>query len=397
MDSSFLTDRLDELYSDARTGFGSAEDLFRRAQEAGINASRGQVRGFVDDREETELFREKRRRTNFNKRSKLEKQMNISRKPAKRSVAQITSRVKKGEKYERKKESGRFPIASTVSNDLWELDLMDFSKEDVSINKGFKFAMMVIDSFTRELSSDLMKTKSSEEALMSFKKIVSKRGKPRALLADTESGFTSATFLNYLDSIGVELVLVKSAGTVERAIRTIRNWMEKAMHSKGRRWIDLVGKFVEKFNNTKNRVLELTPKEVVKAEEGSGKAGDDFDAIVRQQEDIEQKTEIAEKSVGREAKKFKVGDMVRIELGAGAFKKGAGQKRTAETFPVVSVGKSFVVVKQKGVDRKFNPNDLTKSRVKVSGSEKPDMLQKKPRTGVAANPRVLGRGRPRNI
>lgn len=376
-------DELEEIFYDPATGFGSIADTHRIAKERGLDVSKRQVSDFLEQQEVTDLFREKRKRR----------------------------KKRKGEGRRPKQQAKSKPIAATVEDDNWQMDLMDFRNEKPQ-NNGYGFVMLVMDSFTRQLYAAPMRTKSGDESLKSFRDIVSKVGDtPNVLLTDNESGFVAAPFQQYLRQHNIKHVLIKSAGTVERAIRTIKGWMERHFHEIGvRRWIDDLPDFIDRFNNMPNRTIQAKPKEL---DEEDGDPVKLQEAITRETDRIEKQTEEAEGFIGKEVKKFKPGDTVRIEVGRGAFKKGARAKRTAQTYRVVRTEGSSVVVDVDGLEMKFSPFDLTKAKAAIqpaqtgstrqqrrearqaaAGSlpEANTQLSGRARGGVPADPSRTGRG-----
>ena len=158
-----------------------------------------------------------------------------------------------------------------LEGDLLELrDLAEW-------NSGFKYALVLIDAFTRMVWALPLKTKDSLTVANAFRRLVKSdpenlgRGKgdhPLYLYTDAGREFTGGVFQSLMKSLHVE----HRIGTaeefhcpfVERVIRTIKEKIFQALTSKhSREWVSLLPKIISTYNNTTHSSLgnKLTPNE----------------------------------------------------------------------------------------------------------------------------------------
>jgi transposase InsO family protein len=80
-------------------------------------------------------------------------------------------------------------VTAAQPNSLWQADLMDFTTRDVALNQGFRFALVIVDVFTRRVSARPMQDKTARATIQAFEAI---RGNgPRApvpAVFDTDTG-----------------------------------------------------------------------------------------------------------------------------------------------------------------------------------------------------------------
>ena len=115
------------------------------------------------------------------------------------------------------------------------------------------------------------------------------------------------------------------AAMVERVNRTIREKLVRAIELRGEKWIDLITKVVHAYNNQYHRTIKMTPAE---AERNFGLAT--FNTL-------EVRIITGRKFKRRKRAEFVVGDIVRLKITPGEFRKGALKTFTNEVFRVVSV------------------------------------------------------------
>ena len=123
-------------------------------------------------------------------------------------------------------------------DEVWSIDLADFSDYKVSNNKGFRYIFVIIDNFSKYLWAIPLKIKYSQTLTNEFSNIstTSKR-KPLKLESDRGSEFHNSIFQNFLKTKNIHhysRFTDKGPSIAERVIRTIRNFLKKPVFEKGR-------------------------------------------------------------------------------------------------------------------------------------------------------------------
>ena len=117
-------------------------------------------------------------------------------------------------------------------DEIWSIDLADFSDYKTSNNKGFRYIFIIIDNFSKYLWAIPLKNKYSQTITNEFSNIItiSKR-KPLKIESDRGSEFYNNIFQNLLKSKNIQhysRYTDKGPSIAERVIRTIRNLLKKA-------------------------------------------------------------------------------------------------------------------------------------------------------------------------
>ena len=165
----------------------------------------------------------------------------------------------------RKFERRRFFAKSL--NDHWQTDLIDFSKFSPE-NDRFKFVLLVIDIFSKNLYSEPLKNKSATEVKNGFSNILKKaKKKPKFLSSDQGTEYTNKIFQNYLKSKKNNFFTNKNiaikASIVERVIRTVKARLFRFFtHNNTRRWLEALPEIVHAYNHTIHKSHGLPPFKV---------------------------------------------------------------------------------------------------------------------------------------
>lgn len=207
-------------------------------------------------------------------------------------------------------------------NDLWQADLVEMIPY-ARINKGFKFILMVIDTFSKFLWAAPIKNKTGEEVTKAMKSILTYRRRPLNLQTDDGKEFFNKHFAALMTENKINHYSTYSnlkASIVERVNRTIKSRMWQQFSLQGdHKWFDILPKIVQKYNETVHRTTKMRP----------------IDVTVR---DKRQLLQTAYRVNKRKAPvHFKVGDHVRISKYKHVFKKGYLPNWTTETFIVDKV------------------------------------------------------------
>ena len=95
-----------------------------------------------------------------------------------------------------------YPTNKIIYNhvdEIWSIDLADFSDYKTSNNKGFKYIFIVIDNFSKYLWAIALKNKYSQTITNEFSNLIttSKR-KPLKIESDRGTEFYNSIFQNFL-------------------------------------------------------------------------------------------------------------------------------------------------------------------------------------------------------
>lgn len=206
-------------YYDPSTGLQSAVKLYDKLKDKGITLK--QIKDFINSQE----------------------------------VYQLHKTSQKIKKY--------FPISAGHENEIMQIDLADFS-DIYTTNSNYKFLFCAIDVFTRKSYVVPMKNKTTSNIIDAMKIIFSK-ATPEIINCDLGSEFISNEFKKLMKdhNINIRYVQVndhKKLGVIDRFIRTLRGLINKYQSAyKTTRYIDVLDKLVENYNNTFNSGIKGIP------------------------------------------------------------------------------------------------------------------------------------------
>ena len=155
-------------------------------------------------------------------------------------------------------------ITYNYIDEIWLIDLADFSDYKTSNNKGHRYIFIIIDNFSKYLWAIPLKNKYSQTITNEFSNIIttSKR-KPLKLESDRGSEFYNSIFQNFLKSKNIQhysRYTDKGPSIAERVIRTVRNFLKKPVFEKGKAdWLSELPSVVKKYNNTIHHSTKMKP------------------------------------------------------------------------------------------------------------------------------------------
>lgn len=155
----------------------------------------------------------------------------------------------------------------TNINDQWQADLMDIPSLK-NENDGYRYVLLVIDSFSRLISVRPLRLKSGVEVTSQFKDIIEERKvKPLTLLTDRGKEFWNGPMSSYLKNEGIKHYAPSNdtfkAALAERAIRTFKNIMFRMLTANlSMRYIDNLQKIASVMNSRQNRSIGMAPNDV---------------------------------------------------------------------------------------------------------------------------------------
>ena len=128
-----------------------------------------------------------------------------------------------------------YPTNKIIYNhldEIWSIDLADFSENKTSNNKGFRYIFPIIDNFSKYLWTIPLKKNYSQTITNQFSNILttSKR-KPLKVESDRGKEWYNSIFQNLLKSKKIyhySRYTDKGPSVGERVIRTLRNFLKKA-------------------------------------------------------------------------------------------------------------------------------------------------------------------------
>lgn len=220
----------------------------------------------------------------------------------------------------------KFPRRRTVIkgiNETLQADLVEmipYAKE----NKNFKYILTVIDVFSKIAWATPIKNKTGLEVTQAMEKIIKSGIVPKNLHTDMGKEFFNSNFKKLMDLYKINhysTYSTKKAAIVERFNRTLKNKMWKKFSFNGSyKWLNLLSKLVDEYNNTVHRTIGMKPIDVDKTAERRL-----------------QKTVFANRIELHRQPKFKIGDHVRISKYKSIFDKGYTPNWTTEVFTVRKV------------------------------------------------------------
>lgn len=155
----------------------------------------------------------------------------------------------------------RRKVISRFKDDLWQADLIDmqtYSKK----NKGYKFILIIIDTYTKYVWVTALKNKSANEVTKGMFNIL-KKNKPKLLQTDNGTEFYNKQFQDLMRKYNIKHYSTYSsikAGMVERVIRTIKNKIYTYFTATGSwNWYNSLDKIIQNYNNTIHRTIKCTP------------------------------------------------------------------------------------------------------------------------------------------
>ena len=165
-----------------------------------------------------------------------------------------------------------YPTNKIIYNhidEIWSIDLADFSDYKTSNNKGYRYIFIIIDNFSKYLWAIPLKNKYSQTITNEFSNILttSKR-KPLKIESDRGSEFYNSIFQNFLKSKSIHhysRYTDKGPSIAERVIRTLRNLLKKPVFEKGNAdWLSELSSVVNKYNNTIHHSIKMSPVQASK-------------------------------------------------------------------------------------------------------------------------------------
>src|SRR6266576_1285659 len=210
-------------------------------------------------------------------------------------------------------------------DDLWAADLL-IMKQYSRQNKGYKYILNVIDTFSKYMFLEPLKTKTGKEVADAFKKIIKRsKRKPKLLHVDKGKEFVNKDFKDVLKKYGIVMYHTQNeekSAIAERANRTINEKLKSHFQvQKKFIWLSLLDLILDEYNNKDvHHTIGMPPSKVNKKNE---------------REILERMYNL--KSFTLEKPKFKVGDIVRITYKNYLFRNKYKPNWTTEKFVISKI------------------------------------------------------------
>ncbi|KAL3109570.1 hypothetical protein niasHT_011208 [Heterodera trifolii] len=226
-----------------------------------------------------------------------------------------------------KRRYRRLPTLAPGLHTEWQADLAIFDRL-AKQNRGYSHLLVCIDTLSRQVFVEPVKTKTSTNMIIAFGRIF-KRSKyiPWKVLTDQGKEFTARAVQQFFRSNDVEHFCMLTspqfhAGMAERANRSIKERLYRYFTERNTyKWIDVVQDIVRAINHSPNSTIGMCPADV----------------NFKNAEALRQKLHNAAENVVRRQPRYRVGDRVRIEKYKHVFKKGYLPRFTNELFTVAEV------------------------------------------------------------
>jgi len=209
-------------------------------------------------------------------------------------------------------------------NDTFQIDLVEMHKHSRE-NKGFNYILTGLDVFSKFAFAVPVKNKTGKDVSAAFEKVlIDTKRIPKNLQSDLGKEFFNSTFQDLMKKYKINHYSTFSnqkAFFCERLNRSLKEIMYKEFTIQGNnKWLDLLPKVVQFYNNRPHRTIGMKPAEVKK---------DDEKYILENVYKIKKRKKIVPK--------FKVGDVVRISKQKTVFTKGYEQSWSKELFTIRKV------------------------------------------------------------
>ncbi|KAL3095775.1 hypothetical protein niasHT_024071 [Heterodera trifolii] len=226
-----------------------------------------------------------------------------------------------------KRRYRRLPTLAPGLHTEWQADLAIFDRL-AKQNSGYKYLLVCIDTLSRQVFVEPVKTKTSTNMIIAFGRIF-KRSKyiPWKVLTDQGKEFTARAVQHFFRAKDVEHFCMLTspqfhAGMAERANRSIKERVYRYFTERNTyKWIDVVQDIVRAINHSPNSTIGMCPADV----------------NFKNAEALRQKLHNAAENVVRRQPRYRVGDRVRIEKYKHVFQKGYLPRFTNELFTVTEV------------------------------------------------------------
>ena len=213
-------------------------------------------------------------------------------------------------------------VITKGNNDVWGADLADFSSV-ANDNDGYKYALVVIDAFSRYAWAQPLKNKTPQAVWAAMQTILDDaNAKPERLWVDQGTEFYNKLWTDKLKQLNITRYSTfgeYKVSIAERFIRTLKTNLFRQFLLKGKQnWVDILQDQVDEYNDTPQAKLDMSPKEARSASET---------ALWKR----------LYKQTKRTRPKFQLGDWVRISRVKGRVEKGFHPNWSYQVFKIRAI------------------------------------------------------------
>ena len=150
----------------------------------------------------------------------------------------------------------------------YQIDIMDMKpltktpEVKVPVKNGEpRYALVVIDIFSKLANVVPMKNKDGKSVLPALKETFEKMGHPMSIYSDDDESFKTIV-KQYFDGEGItHIITLTHANVAERFIRTMKNMIHDRVRFNRGSWTEMLSKALEKYNNTVHSSTKMKPKD----------------------------------------------------------------------------------------------------------------------------------------
>ena len=165
-----------------------------------------------------------------------------------------------------------YPTNKIIYNDvdeIWSIDLADFSDYKISNNKGYRYIFVINDNFLKYLWAIPLKNKNSKTITDDFSNVLNQsKRRPLKLESDRGSEWYNNIFQNFLTVKNIHHYSTftdKGPSIAERVNRNIRNLLKKPVFLAGNAdWLSELPSVIKQYNNTIHTSTKKTPNQASK-------------------------------------------------------------------------------------------------------------------------------------
>ena len=149
-------------------------------------------------------------------------------------------------------------------DDTWSLDILDLKDYGIENNRGYRYVLVIIDTFSKHVWTIPIKNKKALTIKDSFENIlINSKRKPILIESDRGKEFYNNIFQDFLNKNNIKLYSRNSSyGAVfaERFNRTIRDLLKRPVFEKSDgSWVDILPTITKQYNKKVHSSTKLTP------------------------------------------------------------------------------------------------------------------------------------------
>ena len=134
-------------------------------------------------------------------------------------------------------------------------------------NKHYKYAMVLVDTFTKRASAQPMKRMKDLDSIIAMETMLKRLPDlPKIIITDLGTEYYNSKMSSLFERFGIKHYSIRGkhkACIAERFIRTLKSRFEKYFwDKKTHNWVDVLQQFIDNYNGTYHRSIKMAPNEV---------------------------------------------------------------------------------------------------------------------------------------